>query len=190
MNMRSMRSHAAFALTLLAASCSSAPKDPNAPERPVEHFTLRSPGGFEELALEGERIFGPNIEVTRYDDAYRGNVRQLFVDLRLRENLIEGTVGNARTELRIDRFADGFGVRGLFGGRVGQFVLQSDRLEGRMGGRAFVLRRNEPGPLVYRSVATGGELTARGSTEVTLPPSFPERPIEQQAALLVLFLGR
>lgn len=186
--MRSTRFYAALAL--FAAGCSGAPTDPCAPERPVEHFTLRSPGGFEELALEGERIFGPNIDVTRYDDTYRGNVRQLFVDLRVRDNLIEGTVGNARTELRIERFPDGFGVRGLFGGRIGAFLLQSDRLEGRMGGRAFVLRRSEDDPLVYRSAAEGGHLTARGSTELTLPSTFKTRPIEQQAALLALFLGR
>src|SRR4051794_28773786 len=100
--MRPMRAY--VALALFAAACSGgAKKDPNAPEAPVEHFTLRSPGGFDELALEGDRIFGPNIEVTLYGDTYRGNVRELFVDLRVRENLIEGTIGNGRTELRIER---------------------------------------------------------------------------------------
>ena len=180
----------ALALALFAAGCSGAQANPNVPEKPVEHFTLRSPGGFEELALEGERIFGPNIDVTRYDDTYRGTVRTLLVDLRLRENLIEGTVGNGRTELRIERFADGFGVRGMFGGRLGQILMQADRLEGRMGGRALVLRRSEKDPLLYLSGAGGGGLTARGSTEFKLPASFMERPIEQQAALLALFLGR
>jgi hypothetical protein len=190
MRLSSMRSYAALALAIFAAGCSGAPKDPNAPEQPVEHFTLRSPGGFEELALEGDRIFGPNIEVTRYGDTYRGNIRSLFVDLRVRESLIEGTIGNARTELHVDKLADGFGVRGLFGGRMGQFLLQSDRLEGRMGGRAFVLRRSETDPLLYRSVSAAGELTARGSSELTFPPTFTARPVEQQAAILALFLGR
>jgi hypothetical protein len=151
---------------------------------------LRSPGGFDELALEGDRIFGPNIEVTRYGDTYRGAVRQQFLDLRVRENLIEGTVGNGRTELRVEKIADGFGVRGLFGGRLGQFLMKADLLEGRMGGRAFVLRRSENDPLVYQSVAGAGALSARGSTELTFPASFASRPIEERAALLAIFLGR
>jgi hypothetical protein len=190
--MHSMRSYAAIALalSLFATACSGSQKDPNAPEQPVEHFTLRSPGGFDELALQGERIFGPNIEVTRYGDTYRGNVRQLFVDLRITENMIEGTVANARTELRIEKFPDGFGVKGLFGGKIGQFLVQADRLEGRMGGRAFVLRKSETDPLLYRSIVGAGEVTGRGSTELTLPASFFTRPTEQQAALLALFLGR
>ena len=185
-----MRSYTAFALAIFVAACSRAQTDPCAPERPVEHFTLRSPGGFDEIALEGDRMYGPYIEIVRYDNEYRGRVRDLIVDLRVKDNLIEGTIGNARTELYVDRFPDGFGVRGLFGGRIGQFQMQSDRLEGRMGGRAFVLRKSEEDPTVYRSIPGAGQLTGRGSTELTLPSSFANRPIEQQAALLVFFLGR
>jgi hypothetical protein len=189
MHIRSKCWYAALALALLfATGCSGAKKDPNAPEPVVEHFTLRSPGGFDELAIEGERVFGPNIEVTRYDDAYRGTVRQLFVDLRIRENLIEGTVANGRTELHIEKFEDGFSVQGLFGGRMGNITLRADRFEGKMGGRVFVLVKSED-PLVYRSAPGGGEL-GRGKTEFTFPASFNARPVEQQAALLALFLGR
>ena len=191
MTLRSTVSFAApaFALFLFTAGCSGAKKDPNAPEPVVEHFTLRSPGGFDELALEGERVFGPNIDVTRYDDTYRGNVRTLFVDLRIRENLIEGTVANARTELHIEKFEDGFAVKGLFGGRMGQILLQGDRFEGRMGTRAFVLTKSD-NPLIYKSGVGAGQLSSRGSTEFTFPASFSARPVEQQAALLALFLGR
>jgi len=185
-----MRSYTAFALSIFFAGCSGAQADPCVPERPVEHFTLRSPGGFEEIALEGERMFGPHIEIVRYDNEYRGRVRDLIVDLRVKDNLIEGTIGNARTELYVDRLPDGFGVRGLFGGRIGQFRMHADVLEGRMGGRAFVLRKSEDDSTVYRSIAGAGELTGRGSTEITLPVSFATRPIEQRAALLALFLGR
>ena len=145
-----MRLHMPSRSRLFAAGCAGAQTDPCAAPRPVEHFTLRSPGGFEEIALEGERLFGPNIEIVRYDNSYRGRVRELTVDLRFTENLIEGTIGNARTELYVERFPDGFGVRGLFGGRIGQFRMQSDRLEGRLGGRAFVLRKSEDDARVYQ----------------------------------------
>jgi hypothetical protein len=185
-----MRLYTAFALAFFAAGCTGAQRDPCAPERPVEHFTLRSPGGFEEIALQGDRLFGPDMQIVRYDNAYRGNLRALTVDLRVTENLIEGTIGNARTELHIDRFPDGFTVRGLFGGLIGQFRMQADRIEGRMGGRAFVLRKSEEDPSVYRSITGAGELTGRGSTDLTLPASFATRPTEEQATLLALFLGR
>ena len=190
MQLRSAPRHAVIALVLVSIGCSGAQKDPCAPEPAVEHFTLRAPGGFDELALQGDRLYGPYTDVTRYDDTYRGFVRQLLVDLRIRDNLIEGTVANARTELRVERFRDGFGVRGLFGGRIGQFLMLGDRFEGRMGGRAFVLQRSESDPLLYKSGTDGGQLTARGSTELTFPASFASRPVEQQAAILALFFGR
>jgi len=185
-----MRYYIALVFAIFAAGCGGAKKDPSAPETPVEHFSLRSPGRFEEIALEGERFFSPEIEIVRYDNEYRGHVRSLTVDLRLSENLLEGTIGNARTELHIEKLPDGFGVRGMFGGRIGQFAMQGDRLEGRLGGRAFVLRRSEDNPTVYRSIVGAGELSGRGSTELTVPASFAKRPPEQQAALLSLFLGR
>lgn len=179
----------ALAFALVTTAC-SAQKDPCAPEPAVEHFTLRSPGGFDELALQGDRIFGPNIDVTLFGDTYRGNVRQLLVDMRIRDDLLEGTVGNARTELHVERFPDGFAVRGLFGGRIGQFVMHGSRFEGRMGGRAFVLTQSESDPLLYQSGTEAGQLTARGSTELTFPASFTSRPVEQRAAILAIFFGR
>jgi hypothetical protein len=185
-----MRLYIALAFAIFTASCGGSKKDPSVPEPPVEHFTLRSPGGFEEVALEGDRLFGPSIDVVRYDKDIRGKVREQTVDIRISETLIEGTIGNARTELHIEKLPDGFGVRGLFGGRIGQFRMQSDILEGRLGGRAFVLRRTETDPTFYRSPVGSGELTGRGSTEFKLPKSFADRPIEQQAALLALFFGR
>jgi hypothetical protein len=68
--------------------------------------------------------------------------------------------------------------------------MREDLLQGRMGGRAFVLRRSENDPLVYQSVVGSGQLSARGSTELTLPCSFTSRPIEERAALLAIFFGR
>jgi hypothetical protein len=185
-----MRYYVVLVFAIFTAGCGGAKRDPSAPEPLVEHFTWRSPGGFEEVALEGERMFSPEIEIVRYDKEYRGHVRALTVDLRLSENLLEGTIGNARTELHIEKFPDGFGVRGLFGGRIGQFAMQGDRLEGRLGGKGFVLRRSESDPTVYRSISGAGELSGRGSTELILPASFAKRSTEQQAALLSLFLGR
>jgi hypothetical protein len=185
-----MRLHIAFAFAILAAGCGGSKKDPSAPEPPVEHFTLRSPGGFEELALEGDRLFGPNIDVVRYDNDIRGKVREQTVDIRISETLIEGTIGNARTELHIEKLPNGFGVRGMFGGRIGQFRMQSHILEGRLGGRAFVLHRSEKDPNLYVSGVGAGALTARGSMEFKVPASFADRPTEQRAALLALFFGR
>jgi hypothetical protein len=186
-----MRIHAAFLVALAALGCSASPSaDPCAPEPTVEHFTLRTPGQFYQVALEGDRIFGPHLDITRYDEAYRGLLHRHIVDLRLRDNVLEGTIGNARTELYIHEYPDGFVVRGLYGGRLGQLHMRADKLVGRMGWRAFVLHRAPDDPLVYQSEANAGQVTARGPTELTLPPSFRDRPTEEKAALLALFLGR
>ena len=190
MKLHLARGYIALLGILLIPGCSGTQKDPNAPEPVVEHFTLRSPGGFDELTLEGERLFAPDIDVTRFDDTYRGLVRRLLVDLRIRDNLIEGTVANGRTELRVEKFPDGFAVRGLFGGRLGKFIMQGSRFEGGMGGRMLVLQRSDENPLLYRSAPCAGNISARGSTELVFPASFMTRPAEQQAAILAIFFGR
>jgi hypothetical protein len=197
-----MRGYAVGLLAVLAIGCASASADPCAPEKPVEHVTLRHPGGFEQLAVAGDRFFGPTMEVARYDDDYRGISFRRNLDLRVRDDRIEGVIGNDRTELHIERYDDGFALRGLYGGQLSHLRVRADRLEGWLGGRAVFLERSPNDPLVYRSptgrgpiIATAppaitGRHLALGPTELTLPPSYESLSTERKAMVLALFLGR
>jgi hypothetical protein len=185
----------------LVGGCASSELCPQtSADTPIEHITLRYPGNFDQVALEGSRIFGPDLEVMRYDDAYRGHAFRKQIDLRVQEDLIEGVVGAGRTELHLERFPDGFLLQGLYGGNLGALTFRRDRLEGHLGGRVFRLRSSATDPMVYESnsgpaeqavpVAVAVARIHPGPTEIALPGTFGSLPPEHQAAVLAIFLGR
>jgi hypothetical protein len=163
-------------------------------------MTLRYPGNFDQVALDGGRMFGPDLEVMRYDDAYRGHAFRKQIDLRVQEDLIEGVVGAGRTELHLERFPDGFELQGLYAGNLGVLTFRRDRLEGHLGGRVFRLRSSATDPMVYESSSGPAEQAVPvpiavgsihpGPTEIELPGMFGSLPTEHQAAVLAIFLGR
>jgi hypothetical protein len=186
---------------LLVGGCASTELCPQtAGDTPIEHITLRYPGNFDQVALEGARIFGPELEVMRYDDAYRGHAFRKQIDLRVQEDLIEGVVGAGRTELHLERYPDGFELQGLYAGNLGVLSFRRDRLEGHLGGRVFRLRNSATDPLVYESNSGPAEQAVAlpqaiggihpGPTEIALPGTFGSLPTEHQAAVLAIFLGR
>ena len=188
------------ALLLVGGCASSDLCPPETPEAPIEHMSVRHPGNFEQVALAGDRMFGPDLEVMRYDDAYRGFAFRRLLDLRVQEDRIEGAVGAARTELYVERYPDGFEVHGMYAGNLSRLTVRRDRLEGQLGGRVFRLRSAAVDPLVYVSSSgpadqavpmrrTVGGIHA-GPTEIVLPSRFAALPSEHQAALLAIFLGR
>jgi hypothetical protein len=190
-----------IAALLLTGGCASSELRPETPcDTQIEHITLRYPGNFEQLAIEGGRIFGPEFEVMRYDDAYRGHAFRKQIDLRVQEDLIDGMVGTGRTELHLERFSDGFELQGLYAGSLGVLTFRRDRLEGHLGGRVYRLRSSATDPLVYESssgpadqaVLIPAAVTSlhAGPTEIALPGNFGSLPIEHRAAVLAIFLGR
>ena len=187
---------------LLVGGCASTDLcPPQAAETPIEHMTLRHPGNFDQIAIEGGRMFGPDLEVMRYDDAYRGHAFRKQIDLRVQEDLIEGLVGSGRTELHVERYPDGFELRGMYAGNLGALIFRRDRLEGHLGGRVFRLRSSASDPKVYESQTGPAEQAVPivrravggihpGPTEIALPSTFGSLPTEHQAAMLAIFLGR
>jgi hypothetical protein len=90
----------ALAGLLFASSCASSSQP--GPQTPADHLTVRSPGSFDEVTLQGDRIFSPEVEVMRYGDEYRGKAYRKDIDLRVKDGLIVGIVGSARTELHVE----------------------------------------------------------------------------------------
>jgi hypothetical protein len=196
-----MRNISGIVALLFAGGCASTELcPPQSAEVPIEHITLRHPGNFDQVAIEGGRMFGPDLEVMRYDDAYRGHAFRKQIDLRVQEDLIEGVVGAGRTELHVERYPDGFELHGMYAGNLGALVFRRDRLEGHLGGRVFRLRNSATDPKVYESNTGPAEQAVAvrravggihpGPTEIALPSKFGSLPTEHQAAMLAIFLGR
>jgi hypothetical protein len=185
----------------LSGGCATTDLCPQTPgDSQIEHITLRAPGNFDQMALEGARLFGPDLDVMRYDDVYRGLAFRNQIDLRVQEDLIEGVVGAGRTELHVERYPDGFELHGLYAGNLGLLTFRRDRLDGHLGGRVFRLRASATDPRVFESIAGPAtqavalpRSTGRvhpGPTEIALPNMFGSLRTEHQAAVLAIFLGR
>jgi hypothetical protein len=173
---------------LLLAAC-AAPTPANAPESQPETITLRTPGNLSTATLDGTRIFGPQLEVARYGDAYRGRSSKGLIDLRSGNDTIQGVVGSGPTELHIEN-ADqqGFRVRGMNGGRLGELEVRSDRIVGQLGGCSYDLRQSASAcGTTYSGMRSCGGMPH--NAELTLPPTVATLQPIDRAALLAIFLG-
>jgi hypothetical protein len=200
--------------------CAADPSCPKTPANaPIEHITVRSPGNFTQVALQGSRMFGPDFDVVRCDTAYRGTAVKRTVDLTVQPDKIAGMIGTGRTDLHITKLPDGFELRGLYAGKLGDFTYRSERIDGQLGGRVFHLRTaggaaatpaaqvtpggpsttgsapaNQEGSSAAQGSAATGEKPDKGSeanwTAIEMPASFLALPYEHQAAVLAIFLGR
>jgi hypothetical protein len=105
-------------------------------------MAVRIPGYFDEAAVQCGRIYSPNIDVTRYDNDYRGQANRQQVDLRVTADKIQGMVGTGRTDLHVIRLPDGFELQGMYAGKMSALTYRSGRIDGQLGGRVFHLAKN------------------------------------------------
>jgi hypothetical protein len=177
-----------LAIALPLAAC-AAPLPPNAPEQQPETITLRTPGNLSTATLDGTRLFGPDIEVARYGDEYRGRSQKGLVDLRSGNGTIAGVIGSGTTELHLETDeAGGFRVRGMNAGRLGELEVRSDRIVGQLGGCSYDLRQasNACGT-TYSGMRSCGGMPQ--NAELTLPATIATLEPIDRAALLAIFLG-
>jgi hypothetical protein len=176
-----------LAIALALAAC-AAPLPPNAPEVQPETISLRTPGNLSTATLDGTRLFGPELEVSRYGDAYRGRSAKGLVDLRSENGTILGVVGSGRTELHLEQAESGFRLRGMNAGTLGELEVRSDRIVGQLGGCAYDLRQASSAcGTTYSGQRWCGGLPHQA--ELTLPPTIVALEPIDRAALLAIFLG-
>jgi hypothetical protein len=175
--------------TVLGLAACAAPTPANAPEPQPATISLRTPGSLSTATLDGARMFGPDIEVARYGDAYRGRSSKGLVDLRSANGTIEGVVGSGRTELHLENDeSGGFRVRGINGGQLGELEVRSDRIVGQLGGCSYDLRQaTDACGKTYSGMRSCGGLPQ--NAELTLPPAIAALQPIDRAALLAIFLG-
>ena len=132
-----------------------------------------------QVCLEDDRLFGPDLEISRLPEGYRGRVGGVFVDLRVTGRQVSGWVGFKPTQLQVDEQPQGLIVTGVYAGHWGRLDLSADRLTGTVGGHAYDLRRSPSGSRWYQS--------ARG--ELALPGGLSRLAAADRAILLALVLG-
>jgi hypothetical protein len=152
-----------------------------------QYFTLTLPGDTEQARLDGPRLRGADLEVSRKADGYRGVGRTGAIDLRASGKKIAGTVGPGSTELFVEEGPGGLHIQGRFADKLSDLTVQPDKVAGTMGRCQYDLRRPGPqAPWYEGQRACGGSLTA---VKLALPTALASLQPVDRGVLLAIFLG-
>ena len=178
----------AIAAASIAGCFPALEKDPDFPK----YFTKKVPGNTVQARLEGDRLYGADVEVKKDAGTYRGHSGAGVVDLRATTSAegtkIDGDSGNGRTELYVTEIEGGVSAKGMIGGTVSHFDLTPSSFTGTVGSCTYDLRFSEQSRPYYEgnSRCTGGG----GGTRVALPEKFAELPLDEKAVFVAVFLGQ
>jgi hypothetical protein len=163
-----------------AASSAPPPLEPSAASATVSLRLTGSRTTYEHATVEGNRIFGPNIELTSFGDAYRGHAYGEIVDLRWDGDRLVGRVGNGTaTSLQFRQLTDGFDMMGMFSGSRGVLALRSNRMIGAFGSRRFDLVTDDG--VSYRQ-------QAGRPMEIVVSPGVTDLAPRERAVVLAMLL--
>lgn len=185
MNGRTRRPHPVWVLLSLGCASAFAPveKQPDF----GKYFTMSMLGDTEQAKLEGPRLYGAGLEVSRFDDGYRGIGRSGVIDLHTAANKISGSVGAGSTELFVEDGPQGLHVQGRFGGRMSDLAVQPHRVAGTIGRCQYDLQRpGGQGPWYEGQRACSG---AVAGVRLALPGALASMAPIDRAALLAIFLA-
>jgi hypothetical protein len=171
-------------LVVSASGCfPSLEKDPDFPK----YFTKRIPGNTFQAKVEGDRLYGVDVELKKDGSTYRGRSKIGIIDLRSNGETIEGDMGNGRTELHVTDGPDGLSGKGMIGGGLSHFDLSDDRFSGTIGNCNYDLAKNQDSGVWYEGLSTCNGIG--GYTRLALPADFPKLPADERAVMLAVFLG-
>ena len=176
-------------LPLVIASCSTS--TPKAAAVPSESATLLCPTSVVQATVDGTRIFGAQVELAHDQNGLRGRGPLGVVDLRIESASLHGVVGGGPTELYLERDGDdGFSLRGLFSGALGDLEVRSDRIQGQLGHCQYNLRRhNSDQGAEYNGRRICGQQWMEPTT-FTLSQGLASLEPINRAALIAVLLGR
>lgn len=137
-------------------------------------------GRFDARGLQGEHV-----SLVRAPRQIVGEALARPVRLELAPDEVRGVFNDQRVRLRVEPEGDALRVTGEFDGAGAAFRASPGRLEGFVGGCAFLLQSG--GPNTYRGPRKCGVSRAR-EVSVTLPALLPALPPAERAAWLALLL--
>ncbi len=174
-----MRSSSVLAVALFTAACS--------PPRPGGELVVYANGSASSMRIEGARAWGPATELERFDDAYRGTLQGLVVDLHFTGDRVHGMVGSTRNDFYVSTVDGKVHVQGLVNGRVSTFDVDADTIEGSFGNCSYEMKRKAETDdyFGYRSCSSG----VFPSSRVSIPDYIRALPALDQATIYALLLA-
>jgi hypothetical protein len=151
------------------------------------YFTMSMLGNTEQARLDGTRLHGADLEVSRFEGGFRGTGRSGAIDLHTDGNKVAGTVGAGSTELYVDSTPDGIHIRGRFSEKMSDLIVEPDKVAGSMGRCQYDLSRpGGRGPWYEGQRACG---SAVAGVKLALPAALSALSPTDRGALLAVFLA-
>ncbi|MBF5043120.1 hypothetical protein FGE12_12045 [Aggregicoccus sp. 17bor-14] len=154
------------------------------------------------VALEGNTLKGPQVNVEVQGGTAKGEAYGAPVDLALAQGTVQGKVGEEPIRLQLQPTKGGLRADGLYRGRESSFSFSPNTLSGNVATCRYDLKRSNRSN-AYNSAGTGGsglgtdykgerDCEGKPSTDVkvTLPSGFERLAPAQQATILGLMLER
>jgi hypothetical protein len=161
----------------------------NSPERLRDYITIRSPGSSVQMRVTADRIHGPEADIARVPEGYRGQVRNnVIIELRFEGNNIRGSRGGAPIDLRLESSGDTLVVRGLYAGRLSWLEVGPAALRGRFGDCAYDTRAAPLEGVSYKGMVSCG--SGYGPVSIILPEIARTMRLDETAAMLAIALTR
>lgn len=191
--LRSMMTRACLVAAVVGLLAACAPAQPPASSPGVDgHMVLRKPGQPTIAKLEGVRFFGPEGEVDRFEDGWRGRWRGEIVDLRAVGDRITGMVHGQPTDLHVVTDGDTIEIRGIFGGDLGSLRLGPNEIDGTIGRRGLHVVRKHNGTEWKGAAGSNGEPRSVSPVPLValeLPDGFEQLPLVERAVWIALLVG-
>jgi hypothetical protein len=181
-----MKQGLALCAAVIASGCFQGIKLPEGSQEANEYFVLRVPGGANEAKLTRDGMSGSEIQLTRYTDSLRGRAYGQTVELYWTQEEVKGTVGGSPVDLKVIQGKERLTIHGLYAGRVSDFTIQPDKLEGTFGLCTYSMTTQASG-------SYGGHVTCGGVPQeatLAIPPTLPLLYPAEIAAHLAVFLGQ
>lgn len=177
-----------LSIALVLAGCAAAPVAPSPEGEAADSFRFIG-GGASMTArlLRPDYLWSATGEVQHFPDGYRGRWRGESVDLRTSEGKIDGFVGGQRTELHLEAKPDGYVLRGMYRGHLGELWVGAHAIEGSVGYGWISVARVSPGE--YQGIMPTRPGGGRYLRALSVPVVFDALPPEQQALYLALLIG-
>jgi hypothetical protein len=151
----------------------------------AEYFVLRMPGGSHEAKLSPDGVSGSEVQLTRYEHSLRGRAYGSTVELNWTEEQVNGNIGGAPVDLKVEQEGSVLRIRGMYAGKVGNITVEPGKLHGTFGQCAYTMQTRQTG-LYNGQVSCGGMPV---DSTLQLPRKLASFYPAEIAAYLAVFLG-
>ena len=169
-----------FSLGCLASCAHVGPSSPDS-------LYLHSTDAVIEARVDPNEIVGPAMQVNRYPDAMRGRVFNRPFETHWTAQEVTGQINGRPVQLHLDQQGDEVHAKGLWGGRLSDFRLSPEMIEGSVGNCGYSLRVQDN---LYQGFRSCHHQRVDQPVVVQLPQNLQNSPMGEKVASVSILLAQ